>query len=45
VLRPDVIVSLGTPATEVAKRATTTIPIVMETLADAVATGLVPNLA
>ena len=44
-LRPDVIVSLGTPATEAAKRATTTIPIVMETLADAVATGLVPNLA
>jgi len=44
-LRPDVIVSLGTPATEVAKRATTAIPIVMETLADAVATGLVPNLA
>jgi putative ABC transport system substrate-binding protein len=44
-LGPDVIVSLGTPATEAAKRATTTIPIVMESLADAVATGLVPNLA
>ncbi len=44
-LRPDVIVSLGTPATEEAKRATTTIPIVMESLADVVATGLVPNLA
>jgi len=43
--RPDVIVSLGTPATETAKRATTTIPIVMESLADVVATGLVPNLA
>src|SRR5690242_17411486 len=44
-LKPDVIVSLGTPATEVARRATTTIPIVMETLADAVASGLVANLA
>ncbi|MEJ8827198.1 ABC transporter substrate-binding protein [Variovorax humicola] len=43
-LRPDVIVSLGTPATEEAKRATTTIPIVMESLADVVAAGLVPNL-
>ena len=44
-LGPDVIVSLGTPATEVAKGATTTIPIVMESLSDVVATGLVPNLA
>jgi putative ABC transport system substrate-binding protein len=44
-LRPDVITSLGTPATEAAKRATETIPIVMESLSDAVAVGLVPNLA
>jgi putative ABC transport system substrate-binding protein len=44
-LKPDVIVSLGTPATEAAKRATTAIPVVMESLADAVASGLVPNLA
>ena len=44
-LKPDVIASLGTPATEAAKRATTTIPIVMESLGDAVASGLVSNLA
>jgi putative ABC transport system substrate-binding protein len=39
------LVSLGTPATLAAKRTTTTIPIVMESLSDAVGTGLVPNLA
>jgi len=44
-LKVDVLTSLGSPATQAAKRATTTIPIVMESLADAVATGLVPNLA
>jgi len=44
-LKPDVIASMGTPATEAAKRATKTIPIVMETLSDAVAVGLVSNLA
>ena len=44
-LKVDVIATLGTPATEAAKRATTTIPIVMESLADAVSTGLVSNLA
>jgi len=44
-LKPDIIASLGTPATEAAKRATTTVPIVMESLSDAVAVGLVPNLA
>jgi putative ABC transport system substrate-binding protein len=44
-LKVDVIASLGTPATEAAKRATTTIPIVMESLSDAVASGLVANLA
>jgi putative ABC transport system substrate-binding protein len=43
-LKPDVIASLGTPATEAAKRATKTIPIVMESLSDAVA-AVVPNLA
>jgi ABC-type uncharacterized transport system substrate-binding protein len=41
----DVIASMGTPATLAAKRATTTIPIVMESLSDAVGTGLVANLA
>jgi putative ABC transport system substrate-binding protein len=41
----DVIATLGSPATLAAKQATTTIPIVMESLADAVGTGLVTNLA
>jgi putative ABC transport system substrate-binding protein len=40
-----VIASLGSPATLAAKRATMTIPIVMESLADAISTGLVANLA
>src|SRR5438093_6834120 len=44
-LKVDVLASLGTPATLAAKRATTTIPIVMESLSDVVAIGLVPNLA
>jgi len=44
-LEVDVLVSLGTPATLAAQRATTTIPIVMESLSDVVSTGLVPNLA
>ena len=44
-LKVDVIASLGTPATLAAKKATSTIPIVMESLADAVSTGLVSNLA
>ena len=43
-LKVDVLVSLGTPATLAAKRATTTIPIVMESLSDVVSTGVVPNL-
>src|SRR5919197_4987685 len=43
-LRPDVIAALGTPATQAVKRATTVIPIVMESLSDAVSTGLVANL-
>jgi len=44
-LKVDVLASLGTPATLAAKRATTTIPIVMESLSDVVAIGLVVNLA
>ena len=44
-LKVDVLASLGTPATLAAKRATTTIPIVMESLSDVVVTGLVSNLA
>jgi putative tryptophan/tyrosine transport system substrate-binding protein len=44
-LEVDVIVALATPAIQAAKRATTTIPIVFETLGDAVGTGLVSNLA
>jgi ABC-type uncharacterized transport system substrate-binding protein len=44
-LKVDVLASLGTPATLAAKRATTTIPIVMESLSDVVSTGLVPSLA
>src|SRR5262245_18456921 len=44
-LKVDVLASLGTPATLAAKRATTTIPIVMESLSDVVSTGLVSNLA
>jgi putative ABC transport system substrate-binding protein len=44
-LEVDVIVALAAPAIQAAKRATTTIPIVFETLGDAVSTGLVSNLA
>ena len=44
-LEVDVLVTLGTPATLAAQHATKTIPIVMETLSDAVGTGLVTNLA
>ena len=44
-LKVDVIVLSGTPAAQVAKRATTTIPIVMGTSADPVGTELVPSLA
>jgi len=43
-LRVDVIAAFGAPAIWAAKQATTTIPIVFETLADAVAMGFVPNL-
>jgi putative ABC transport system substrate-binding protein len=44
-LKVDVIAALGTPATQAAKEATTTVPIVMESLADVVASGLVQSLA
>ena len=44
-LKIDVLVSQGTPATLAAKRATTTIPIVMPAVGDAVATGIVASLA
>jgi putative tryptophan/tyrosine transport system substrate-binding protein len=41
----DVIVTQGTPAARAAKRATSTIPIVMATSGDPVAVGLVTSLA
>jgi len=44
-LRVDVIVTQGTPATLAAKRATTTIPIVMMGTGDPLTTGLVASLA
>jgi len=44
-LRVDVLTTMGTPATQAAKSATTTIPIVMESLSDVVSAGLVSNLA
>lgn len=44
-LNVDVLVTHGTPGTRAAKQATTTIPIVMAISGDAIATGLVANLA
>ena len=44
-LKVDVIVTSATPVVEAAKHATSTIPIVMATTADAVGTGLVDSLA
>jgi putative tryptophan/tyrosine transport system substrate-binding protein len=44
-LKVDVIVTHSTPGTKAAKAATATIPIVMAVVGDAVATGLVSNLA
>jgi putative ABC transport system substrate-binding protein len=41
----DVIVTLGGPAAQAAKAATSTVPIVMAAVGDAVGVGLVPNLA
>ena len=42
---PAVIVTIGTPAALAAKRATTTIPVVMATVGEVLRTGLVTNLA
>jgi putative tryptophan/tyrosine transport system substrate-binding protein len=42
---PDVIITLAVPAVRALKRATTTIPIVMEGTGDPVGMGLVTNLA
>ncbi|MBI4593236.1 MAG: ABC transporter substrate-binding protein [Candidatus Rokubacteria bacterium] len=44
-LKVDVIVIVGTPAALAAKRATTTIPIVMAVVGDPLSTGLVASLA
>ena len=44
-LRVDVIVTHGTPGVMAAKQATSTIPIVIATVGDAVASGLVASLA
>ena len=41
----DVIITVGTPSTIAAKRATATIPIVTTTVGDAVASGVVTSLA
>ena len=38
-LKPDILVTEGTPATQTAKRASSTIPIVMTIIADPVAAG------
>lgn len=44
-LKIDAIFALASPSVAAAKRATTTIPIVFETLGDAIAAGLVKDLA
>jgi len=44
-LKVDVLVTYTTPGALAAKRATTTIPIVMVTSSDAVGTGIVASLA
>src|SRR5215216_3025684 len=41
----DVLITHGTPGTQAAKRATTTTPIVMAVVGDAIITGLVSSLA
>ena len=44
-IKVDALLSVGTPETRAAKQATTTIPIVMGQVGDAVATGLIASLA
>ena len=44
-LKVDVLVTGGTPATLALKRATSTIPIIIGSASDPVATGIVPSLA
>jgi putative ABC transport system substrate-binding protein len=44
-LRPDLIITVATPATHAAKRATTTIPIVVSAAGDLLGSGIVPSLA
>ena len=44
-LKVDVIVTAGTPATRAAQKATTTIPIVMGSVADPVGNGFIKSLA
>jgi len=44
-LKPEVIVTQGTPAARAAQKATSSIPIVMANVADPVAVGLVKSLA
>jgi putative tryptophan/tyrosine transport system substrate-binding protein len=41
----DVILAVNTPAVQAAKKATTTVPIIMTRLADPVKSGLVPSLS
>ncbi len=43
-LKVDIIMTHGTPGTQAAKQATTTIPIVIATISDPVATGVVASL-
>jgi putative ABC transport system substrate-binding protein len=43
-LRPDIILTNGTPATAALQRETRTIPIVFANVADPVASGFVPRL-
>jgi putative ABC transport system substrate-binding protein len=43
-LKVDVIVTAGTPATRAAQQATTTVPVVMGSIADPVGSGLVASL-
>jgi putative ABC transport system substrate-binding protein len=44
-LKVDVLITYGTPGARAAKQATTTIPVVVALMGDAVAMGIVPSLA